>query len=148
MVKSDNTQRLSHTAERLHSLAVRLIRRARTADRDAGVGPAQLSALSVLYFAEDLPLTALADAEQVSQPTMTRVVNALVEARLVRRTASPDDKRVQLVGITAKGRRLFEAARERRLRIIEDLLGRLPADTLVAFAPLVDEVLAAVNARD
>lgn len=141
-------ERLSHTAERLHSLAVRLTRRARVADREAGIGPAQLSALSILYFAEKMPLTVLADAEQVAQPTMTRIVNAMVAAKIAKRVASPDDKRVQLVAITAPGRKLFEAARARRLTIVEDVLKKLEPATVAALGPLVEAVLGVVNQRD
>ena len=148
MPKEPDPAALPHTAERLHSLAVRLVRRARIADRDAGVGPAQLSALSVLYFAEGMSLTALAEAEQVAQPTMTRIVNALVEGKLVRRIPSPADRRMQLIVITAAGRRLFGAARARRLGIVEGILGRLDAQSLATLAPLVEEVLAVVNAPE
>jgi DNA-binding MarR family transcriptional regulator len=148
MPKERDPAALPHTAERLHSLAVRLVRRARIADRDAGVGPAQLSALSVLYFAEGMSLTALAEAEQVAQPTMTRIVNALVEGKLVRRIPSPADRRMQLIVITAAGRRLFGAARARRLGIVEGILGRLDAQSLATLAPLVEEVLAVVNAPE
>src|SRR3979490_2851571 len=38
------------TADRLHSAAIHLLRRLRVRDRESGVGPAQLSALSVLGF--------------------------------------------------------------------------------------------------
>ena len=148
MPKERDPAALPHTAERLHSLAVRLLRRARVADRATGVGPAQLSALSVLYFSEGLSLTALADAEQVAQPTMTRIVNALVGARLARRIPSPADRRMQLVVITSAGRRLFEAARKRRLTIVQEILGRLDAQSLATLAPLVEEVLAVVNAPE
>lgn len=138
---------LSRTADRLHSLAVRLLRRARVADRDAGVGPAQLSALSVLYFTEQMSLTALAETEQVAQPTMTRIVNGMVEASIARRTPSPGDRRVQLVEITARGRKVFEAARARRLEIIEGVLGQIAAGDVAALAPLVEKVLEVVNRR-
>lgn len=138
----------ARTADRLHSLAVRLLRRARLADRDAGVGPAQLSALSVLYFSEGLSLTTLAETEQVAQPTMTRVVNALVASGMVKRVPSPTDKRAQSVVITSKGRKLFEAARARRLAVVEQTLAQLPQATVAALAPLVEDVLAVINARD
>lgn len=141
-------QTLADAAERLHSIAVRVLRRARVADRESGLGPAQLSALSVLYFADRITITALAEAEQVSQPTMTRVVNSLVESKAAARAPSPDDRRVQFVTISAKGRRIFEGARERRLRIIRQVLGRLDAATIAALLPLLHEVADAVNARD
>ncbi len=37
-------------ADRLHSAAIHLLRRVRVRDRESGIGPAQLSALSVLVF--------------------------------------------------------------------------------------------------
>jgi len=43
-------------------------------DRESGVGPAQLSALSVLVFGGPRSLGELADAEQVRPPTMSRIV--------------------------------------------------------------------------
>jgi DNA-binding MarR family transcriptional regulator len=136
------------TAERLHSIAVRLLRRARAADREAGVGPAQLSALSVLYFSPGLALTALAEIEDVSQPTMTRIVRSLEAAGAVTRSASAEDRRVALVAISAEGRRIFEAARARRLEIIEGILARMDAATVAALRPLLTPLAEAVNARD
>lgn len=138
----------AETAERLHSIAVRLLRRARAADREAGVGPAQLSALSVLYFSPELALTALAEIEDVSQPTMTRIVRSLEAAGAVTRVASAADRRVALVSISAEGRRIFEAARGRRLAIIEGILGHMDARTVAALRPLLGPLAAAVNTRD
>lgn len=138
----------AETAERLHSIAVRLLRRARVVDREAGVGPAQLSALSVLYFSPELPLTALAEAEQVAQPTMTRIVRSLETAGAVTRAPSAIDRRVQMVAISPEGRRIFKAARARRLEVIEGMLGRLDDATVAALRPLLTLLAEAVNARD
>jgi DNA-binding MarR family transcriptional regulator len=122
---------LDEVSERLHSCAIRLLRRARAADREAGVGPAQLSALSVLYFSGPLALTRLAEIEQVAQPTMSRVAGALVAAGLVSR-GSGSDGRVQLVEITPAGRALFEAARARRLVIIRGILAGVEPGVVAA----------------
>src|SRR5258707_3465560 len=62
------------TADRLHSAAIHLLRRLRVRDRESGVGPAQLSALSVLVFGGPRSLGELANAEQVRPPTMSRIV--------------------------------------------------------------------------
>lgn len=138
----------AETAERLHSIAIRLLRRARVVDREAGVGPAQLSALSVLYFTPELPLTALAEAEQVAQPTMTRIVASLEAASAVTRARSQTDRRVQMVAISPEGRRIFEAARARRLEVIEAMLGPLDDATIAALRPLLTPLVDAVNHRD
>ena len=80
-------------ADALHSAAIHLLRRVREEDEEAGVGPARLSALSVLVFGGPQRLTDLARAEQVRPPTMTKVVTGLEGAGLARRTADPDDAR-------------------------------------------------------
>jgi len=84
------------TADRLHSAAIHLLRRLRVRDRESGVGPAQLSALSVLVFGGPRSLGELADAEQVRPPTMSRIVAGLERAGLVKRRKTEDGRRVRL----------------------------------------------------
>ena len=67
----------SELADRLHSAAIHLLRGVRREDAAAGLPPAQLSALSVVVFGGPLTVGALAEAEQVRSPTMTRIVTAL-----------------------------------------------------------------------
>ncbi|HEX6323390.1 MAG TPA: MarR family transcriptional regulator [Vicinamibacterales bacterium] len=110
------------TADRLHSAAIHLLRRLRREDPATGLAPARLSALSVLVFGGPMNLTALAAAEQVQPPTMTRVVQALEGAGLVRRKADATDKRGTTLMATARGRRILEEGRRRRvLRLAEEL---------------------------
>src|SRR5262245_35779342 len=90
-------------ADRLHSAAIHLLRRVRREDTASGLPAPQLSALSVLVFRGALTLGALADAEQVRPPTMTRVVAALSAAGLVEREVKADDRRVALIRATARG---------------------------------------------
>src|SRR5258707_14604829 len=77
-------------ADRLHSAAIHLLRRLRGGDPESGVGPAQLSALSVLVFGGPRSLGELADAEQVRPPTMSRIVAGLGRGGLVGRQAAGD----------------------------------------------------------
>src|SRR5271154_4830680 len=84
---SDSTATVTEVADQLHSAAIHLLRRLRVRDRETDVGPAQLSALSVLVFGGPRSLGELADAEQVRPPTMSRIVAGLQRARLVRRHA-------------------------------------------------------------
>ena len=101
-------------ADRLHSAAIHLLRRLRVRDRESGVGPAQLSALSVLVFGGPRSLGELADAEQVRPPTMSRIVAGLEGAGLVRRRATEDGRRVRLEA-SAKGTRILQEGRKRRV---------------------------------
>src|SRR5258706_5447171 len=73
-------------ADRLHSAAIHLLRRLRVRDRESGVGPAQLSALSVLVLGGGpRSLGQLAEAEQVRPPTTSRIRAGLVRPGLARR---------------------------------------------------------------
>ena len=101
-------------ADQLHSAAIHLLRRLRVRDRESGVGPAQLSALSVLVFGGAKSLGELADAEQVRPPTMSRIVAGLQCARLVRRHATDDGRRVRLEA-TPRGVSLMWESRQRRV---------------------------------
>lgn len=80
------------TAMRLHSAAIHLLRAVRSKDRASGIGPAQLSALSVLVFGGEKSLRELAEAEQVRPPTMTRIAAGLERAGLARRERGEDKR--------------------------------------------------------
>lgn len=112
-------------ADRLHSAAIHLLRRLRVEDPASGLSAPRLSALSVLVFGGPLPLTALAEAEQVRPPTMSRLVKQLESEGLVERRADPADRRVQRVKATAKGRRLLREGRDRRVRRLARSLAEL-----------------------
>jgi|SRR2546428_522087 len=111
------------TADRLHSAAIHLLRRLRVRDRESGVGPAQLSALSVLVFGGPRSLGELADAEQVRPPTMSRIVAGLERAGLVKRRKTEDGRRVRLEAC-ARGTKILQ---EGRLRRVESLAKALYA---------------------
>ena len=115
---------LLQTADKLHSAAIHLLRRLRVRDRESGVGPAQLSALSVLVFGGPRSLGELADAEQVRPPTMSRIVSGLTAAGLVRREATEDGRRVRLVA-TVKGTKILWEGRKRRVESLANALAAL-----------------------
>ena len=108
-------------ADKLHSAAIHLLRRVRARDSISGVGPAQLSALSVLVFGGPRSLGELAEAEQVRPPTMSRIVTSLVRSGLVRRRPTDDKRRFQLEP-TAKGTRILREGRQRRVELLAQVL--------------------------
>jgi DNA-binding MarR family transcriptional regulator len=92
-------------AARLHSAAIRLLRLVRREDRESGLTGPRLSALSVLVFGGPTSLGALAAAEQVRAPTMTRIVESLVQAGLATREAEPGNRRQVRIAATEAGER-------------------------------------------
>jgi len=122
--KSMASPEVLETADKLHSAAIHLLRRLRVRDRESGIGPAQLSALSVLVFGGPRSLGELADAEQVRPPTMSRIVTGLTAAGLVKREATEDGRRVRLVA-TAKGTKILWEGRKRRVESLANALAAL-----------------------
>jgi|KBSMisStandDraft_5_1062788.scaffolds.fasta_scaffold185548_2 DNA-binding MarR family transcriptional regulator len=112
-------------ADRLHSVAIRLLRRARREDAAMGLPPAQASVLSVLVFGGARTLSALADVEQVKAPTMTRIVDALERAGLAQRQPDADDRRKLSIAATTAGVRLMQQGRSRRVKALAHLLADL-----------------------
>jgi len=113
---------LEEVGRSLHSNALHLMRYVRTEDSAMGIGPAQASALSVVVFGGPITLNQLAEAEQVKPPTMSRVVDALVEEGLVRREENKDDRRSVIISPTEKGTSIIHEGRSRREKRLIGLL--------------------------
>lgn len=109
-------------ADAVHSAAIHLLRGVRKEDVRSGLGPARLSALSVLVFAGPMRLSDLARIEQVKPPTMTKVVAGLEARGLVKRRADAKDARAVRLEATARGTKLLQEGRRRRVtRLAEGL---------------------------
>jgi DNA-binding MarR family transcriptional regulator len=120
---------LRETATQLHAAAIRLLRTLRREDDGSGLSAPRLSALSVIAFGGPLSLAELAAAEQVRPPTMSRIVDFLVEEGLATREMAPNDRRSVRIEVTVRGRALMEAGRERRVRaLVERLQALAPSE--------------------
>jgi DNA-binding MarR family transcriptional regulator len=113
------------TANRLHTVAIRLLRAVRTADELTGLSAPRLSLLSVLVFGGPAAVSELARIEQVSAPAVTKLVDGLERDGLAVRQRSTEDRRVVLVAATAAGRALLEQGRAARVAAVADLLAGL-----------------------
>lgn len=120
---SESAQQRRDAADEIHSAAIHLLRRIHEVDAEAmGISPARASALSVLVFGGARSLRELAEAERVTSATMSKLVSAMEEERLVRRYPDVNDARSVRIEATAKGRRTLERGRARRLDLLERLL--------------------------
>jgi DNA-binding MarR family transcriptional regulator len=135
--------RVERVADRLHSAAIHLLRHVRRRDDETGVTAPHLSALSVLVFAGPRTLGELAAAEQVTPPSMTRIVRNLEADGLVEREPDPADRRIVRVHPTERGRRVLEEGRRRRIATLAARLESLDAAdlaTLEAAAGLIERI--------
>jgi DNA-binding MarR family transcriptional regulator len=130
-------------ADRLHSAALHLLRRLRLEDDALGVSPPRLSALSVVVYAGPLAIGALAAAEGVAAPTMTRLVDGLEHDGFVRRRRDPTDARGVLVEATPAGKRILTRGRAQRMQTLAAGLAALSDDELAEIgrgAELIERV--------
>jgi DNA-binding MarR family transcriptional regulator len=129
-MKRSSSDSPRQVAGQLHRASLRLLRRLRSVDRESGIGPARLSALSVLVFGGPRTIGQLAEVEQVRPPTMTRIVRGLEEAGLARARTDRDDRRVTVVSATRRGSVAMQRGRERRERALAGLLMDLESGDL------------------
>src|SRR3954447_19420337 len=130
-------------ADRLHSAAIHVLRRVAREDTASGLGGPALSALSVVVFGGPITLGKLAGAERVRPPTMTRTVQGLEAAGLVRREQDAGDKRIVNVRATRRGEHVLHAARARRVSALAsslELLAERDRRTLERAADLLERL--------
>ncbi len=129
-----SNQSVTQLSNELVVLSARLVREVRR--HAADVPAASIRLLSLLDELGPSTVGALAGADRCSQPTMTGLVNGLVEKGWLRRDPHPDDARASLVSMTAEGRR--------RLTDIRDRNATLVAERVMASGHSTDELAAAV----
>ena len=132
-----STPRRRASIERFHHLAIRMLRGLRAIDEAAGFSGPRASALSVLVFRGPQSLGALAAAEGVRPPTMSRLVKAMGDEGLVRAETSARDQRQIRIVASARGRALMMKGRERRL----DALGKLFASATPSVVAALESVV-------
>jgi DNA-binding MarR family transcriptional regulator len=141
---SINTQKI---ADELHSVSIHLLRKLRREDAETGLNAPRLSALSVIVFAGPLTLGDLAAAEQVRPPTMTRIVDALVDLGLAVKNKNAQDGRSMFVSATTLGHKLLLAGRKRRVQALARQIAALDAKEqtkLQAAVETLKQVIAAI----
>lgn len=132
-------------AAALRLSTTRLARRLR-AEADMGLTPSLLSALAVVHVHGPITLGALAQAEGIAPPTVTKIVGKLEQQGLVERIACDTDRRVCRVAVTDAGDELLARSRARKTAWLAARLQELPAkdlSTLGAAATIIDELLEA-----
>jgi DNA-binding MarR family transcriptional regulator len=96
------------------SRLARRLRVERQAEGLSSLSDTQLAALAVLESHTAMTPGELAEHEKVQPPSMTRVIAALEERRLVMRQPHPTDRRQVVLTVTEEGRVLVTQARRRR----------------------------------
>jgi DNA-binding MarR family transcriptional regulator len=120
-------------------LSARLVREIRRNTSDMPAASTRL--MSLLDELGPSTVSALAQADRCSQPTMTGLVNGLSEKGWVQREPHPDDARSALVTMTGAGRQVLTSVRRRNATLVAarvEASGRSPEELATAVAVLSD----------
>lgn len=120
-----NEQFTQQMAARLDSVSAKLVRIVRRDQHSDLISPPRLSALATIVRTGPLSLSALAAAEQVRAPTMSRIVEELVQEGLVIRETPPADRRSVRISPTEAGKSLLERAGKQRVGALTKRLDTL-----------------------
>jgi DNA-binding MarR family transcriptional regulator len=130
---------ITELAGRLRLASARLHRRLRQ-EADTSLSPSQQSALGTIDMRGPITLGDLAAAEQVTPPTITKVVARLEEQGLIDRTVDAFDRRIIRVSTTREGRRRLEHSRARRNAFLATRLEELGPDAVRRLHDAIDAI--------
>ena len=128
-------------ANQLRPVLLRLGRLLRREARSLGITGGQSTLLALIARNPDIGPTELAAREGVSTSVITRYLDRLEAAGLVRRERATDDARKVRVVPTAKGLRLLRSIRTRRTAILADRLAQLSPSEREILATAVDPLV-------
>lgn len=108
------TESAAAAARDLRVVFSRLRRRLKDLATDDDLSPSQTAVLNRLWKEGASSASVLASAERVRPQSMATIVAALEQRGLIARTPDPEDRRRQLISLTAAGRRRAESNRQVR----------------------------------
>lgn len=129
-------------AGRLAYVAGKFNRRLRSAT--GGLSHGLLSALASVRKAGPIRFADLAQIEQVSAPSITRLIAELEGRGLVTRSPDPHDRRASLVRVTPQGEDAVLRARAARGAVVAELLDVLSdseSDAIVTALPALERMI-------
>lgn len=115
-------------AETLRPALLRVARRLRQEARRAGVSALDALLLGQIKRTPGIGVSELADAEQISRPTMSGHVKRLEAAGWIVRAEDAEDGRRSGLAITPAGLRQLDLVRQRRNDWLAARLDKLPPD--------------------
>ena len=134
-----SNHRVRQLSNDLVVLSARLVREVRRNSVDLPAASTRL--MSLIDELGPSTVGALAQADRCSQPTMTGLVNGLVDKGWVQRDPHPDDARSALVSMTPAGRTKLTAVRRRNAALVAERIessGRSEEELATAVAVLSD----------
>lgn len=128
-------------AEALRPAILKVSRRLRLEAQKVGLSIQDATLLAQIRKAPGVGVSALAEAEGTSKPTMSAHIKRLEAEGLIGRSSHADDGRRSGLSITPAGARKLDALRRGRNDWLADHLARLPAADRAALAAAAPALL-------
>jgi DNA-binding MarR family transcriptional regulator len=120
----------------------------RQIEKAAGIGGAQLWALSVVAARPDIRVNDLAEAMDVHQSTASNLIRALTRLEMVVAAKDQHDRRVVTLRILPKGRKVLRAAPGPFAGVLPEALASLDARTLARLDKDLQLLITALHVTD
>jgi len=117
-------------------------------ERQAGIGGAQVWALSVIRSSPGLSVNDLAQAMDVHQSTASNLVRTLVELNMIATEKNSADRRSLKLRIAAAGSKVLRRAPGPFAGVLPEALASLDADTLNRLSKDLGALLSALDADE
>jgi MarR family transcriptional regulator, 2-MHQ and catechol-resistance regulon repressor len=112
---------LTRTTQDVHKREHRTI-------KEGGLTVSQFAVLEILYHKGDLRISEIIEKALSTGGNMTVVIDNLVKEDLVKRCSAPNDRRVNLISITDKGRKLVSDIFPKHLENINEIFSVLTSE--------------------
>ncbi len=146
MTKRDSDKPMSpELAAQVHESFSRLARRLRALDLPYALTNERLSLLATIAAREPISISALAEAEIASLPTISRMISKLEDDGFVSRREDNHDSRAVLVSSTPKGKQAYLRATQQSLTHLKETLGTLEPQQLAAIHTLLSSLTGPEN---
>lgn len=112
----------------------------RTLLREHGLTEQQWRVLRALIESEGMEVTALAETCFILMPSLSRILAALEDKKLIKRTAVSADRRRAVIAVTGRGRKLVAAIAPESELHYEHIASTVGAEKMQALYALLGEV--------
>ncbi|MBU2868409.1 MarR family winged helix-turn-helix transcriptional regulator [Pacificibacter marinus] len=116
--------------------------------KGVGVSVAQMRALVVLVDHSPCTISELSVLTVIKQPTLSRTLDAMEAAGLIKREARDGDSRVRLISLSDTGRAAYETAWPAMLGMRDTMLSSLSADERATFNRLLQRIFYDIRHHD
>jgi len=148
--EAGNSELDEETINRLRQAMSRLARELNKTASDEQLSPSQASVLALISGRGPISLSELARVEAINPTMLSRLISRLEGSGLISRRPDPNDLRSAVVTITPAGKRVQNAIRSNRAKVVGRAAEGLSADeqsSLVAALPALESLVEQLRAQ-